>query len=370
MVYRLFGEYNTRGNMAKKKQKKFKESIGLDIGSHSIKLVHLKKLHNGYKLLNYEIKSTIPEGMEYNPSDLSSERFAPVLSNMLRSMKINPKSVKHIVSSIGGDNTSLKQIKTIFLPDDELESALFFEAKKHLPIGGSDMILDYQVLNVEEKTNNMNILLAATNKALLDEHTNILSTAGVTPGIVDVESLAVANSFILNSFVEEGVYVFLNVGAQKTNMVIWGPQAKFFARDISWGGYQMTKDIAKRHKFSFEQAEAFKMEHGVNEPKKAVAEKSILTLDISEKTVQEQIAQEVKRSLRFYVKEAGNSDFRKIMLIGGGAKVKGLDAYIQEQLNIDCEIYNPFTNLEMPEKFKDKQDPQLALAVGLAMRPE
>jgi Tfp pilus assembly PilM family ATPase len=34
--------------MAKKqKVKRFKESVGLDIGSYSIKLVHLKRLHEG-----------------------------------------------------------------------------------------------------------------------------------------------------------------------------------------------------------------------------------------------------------------------------------------------------------------------------------
>jgi len=93
--------------MAKEKKVKFKESIGLDIGSHSIKMVHLRKLHEGFKLLNYEIRSTVPDGIEPNLSDLSTDRFAPVLSGMLRSMKINPKKVKHIVSSIGGDNVSV-----------------------------------------------------------------------------------------------------------------------------------------------------------------------------------------------------------------------------------------------------------------------
>ena len=97
---------------------------------------------------------------------------------------------------------------------------------------------------------------------------------------------------------------------------------------------------------------------------------SLLTLDIADKSIEEQISMEVKRSLRFYVKEAGNSDFRKILLTGGSAKLKGLPEYIQENLNIPTEVYNPFSNLEMPEKFKDKQDPQLALALGLAMRPE
>ncbi|MCD4797306.1 MAG: pilus assembly protein PilM [Candidatus Cloacimonetes bacterium] len=356
--------------MAKSKKVKFKESIGLDIGNHSIKMVHLKKLHSGFKLLNYEIRPTISDGMEPVLSDLSPDRFAPVLSGVLKTLKINPKKIKHIVSSIGGDNTSIKQIKTIFLPDDELESALFFEAKKHLPISGAEMLLDFQVLSIEEKTNNMNILLTSTTKTLLKEHTDVLTSVGITPGIVDLESLAVANSFILNSYVEEGIYVILNIGAFKTNMVIYGPKAKFFARDIGWGGYHFTKDIMKQKNISYEEAEAYKIEHGLKKEKSNSDSSSLIALDITEKSTVEHIVQEVKRSIRFYVKEAGNSDFRKIMLVGGGSKTIGLAEFISEQLKMDTEIYNPFINLEKPEKFKDSQDPQLALALGLAMRPE
>ncbi len=357
--------------MAKQKKVKFKESIGLDIGSHSIKIVYLKKLHQGFKLLNYETRSTIPDGLEPVQSDLSPDRFAPVLSGIFKSMKINPKKVKHIVSSIGGDNTSIKQIKTIFLPDEELESALFFEAKKHLPIGGSEMILDYQVLSVEEKTNNMNILLASSTRNALNEHTNILSAAGLAPGIIDLESLAVANSFALNTYVEDGVFIILNLGMFKTNMVIYGPKAKFFSRDISWGGFHITKDIMKQKKLSYADAETYKLEHGlIADDDDSHKKDSVIALDITEKSAIEMIVQEVKRSLRFYVKEAGNSDFRKILLVGGTAKLKGLPEYFTDQLKLETEIYNPFVNLEKPEKFKDKQDPQLALALGLAMRPE
>ncbi|MDD3051882.1 MAG: type IV pilus assembly protein PilM [Candidatus Cloacimonetes bacterium] len=355
--------------MAKQKKVKFKESVGIDIGTHSIKLVHLKKIHSGYKLLNYEIKPTVPSGIEYIPSDLRQDRFTPVLSEILKSLKIKPKNVKHLVTSIGGDSVSIKQIKTIFLPEDELESALFFEAKKHLAISGGDMLLDFQVMSVEEKTNNMNILLVATNRETLKNHTDVLTNVGLTPNIVDAEHLAIANSFIFNNFVEEGVYVLLNLGAHRSNMVIYGPQAKFFAREIPYGGFHITKDIMKKKDMAFDQAEEYKMEHGLKDD--AVASlSSISVLDISEKPTEEQIAMEVKRSLRFYVKEAGNSDFKKILLMGGTAKLKGLAKYMEEQLNIPTEVYNPFNSLEMPEKFKDKVDPQLALAVGLAMRPE
>ena len=354
----------------KKKSLRFKETVGIDIGSHSVKIVHLKKLHEGFKLLNYEIRPTVPTGIEYIPSDLRSERFAPVIIEMLKTLRINPKHIKHLVTSIGGDNTSIKQIKTIFLPDEELESALFFEAKKHIPISGTDMVLDYQVLSVEEKTNNMNILLASTSKEVLNEHTNILMSAGLSPNIVDIDSLAVVNSFALNAFAEEGVYVLLNLGAHRSNMVIWGPEAKLFARDIPYGGYNFTRDIMRRRQMEWEEAEKHKLDFGLLDNPAINNVQTISMLDITEKTTEDSIVEEVRRSLRFYVKEAGNSDFRKLYLMGGTAKMKGLQDYIQDKVAIPTEIFMPFINVEMPEKFQDKKDPQLALAIGLAMRTE
>lgn len=354
----------------KKKTVRFKESVGIDIGTHSVKIVHLKKLHDGFKLLNFEILPTVPQGVEYVVGDLRPERFVPVISEMLKTLRIKPKSIKHLVSSIGGDDTSIKQIKTIFLPDDELESALFFEAKKHIPISGSDMVLDYQVLSVEEKTNNMNILLAATNKAVLNEHTNILDTVGLSPNMVDIDSLAVANAFALNAYVEDGVYVLLNVGAHRTNMIIWGPEARFFARDIPYGGYNFTRDIMTKRGLEWPDAEEYKFNHGLLDDPSASTVQTLSMLDISEKPTEEAIAEEIRRSLRFYVKEAGTSDFRKIYLMGGSAKLKGLPEYIQDKVNIPTEVFLPFINVEMPEKFQDKKDPQLALAIGLAMRME
>ncbi|MCD4829543.1 MAG: pilus assembly protein PilM [Candidatus Cloacimonetes bacterium] len=356
--------------MAKKhKVKRFKESVGLDIGSHSIKLVHLKRMHDGFKLLNYAIKPTIPDGVEYSISDLRKDRFPTSLIDIFKSLRMKPRSIKRLVSSIGGDNTSLKQIKTIFLPEEELESALFFEAKKHLPISGGEMLLDFQVLNVEEKTNNMNILLAASTKSMLSEHTDILQQAGVAPGLVDVESLAIANCYALNTLSEEGTHIILNIGAHKTNMIIYGANAKFFARDIPWGGFHMTRDIMRQRDISFEDAERFKIEHGLGDEAQET-ESTGAVLDIAEKSTVEQIAVEVRRSLRFYVKEAGNSDFRKVLLVGGSAKISGLPEYLEKAINIPTEVFNPFVNLEMPDKFRDTQDPQLALAIGLAMRPE
>lgn len=355
--------------MAKNKKARFKESLGIDIGTHSVKVVHLKKLAHGFKLLNYDIRSTIPEGIEYLPNDLREDRYAPVLASILKGMHVNPKKIKHVVSSVGGDNTSIKQVKTIFLSDDELDSALSFEAKKHIPISGSDMVLDYQELSIEEKTNNMNMILAASTKKVINAHTDILMHAGIEPGIIDIDAFGIANCFLLSTFVEEGVYVIVNVGAHRTNIVIFGPKSKFFTRDIDYGGYNFTQDFMRKYDVDFATAGNMKREQGLN-AKSPTGETTISMLDISEKNTEDVIADEIRRSIRFYVKEAGNSDFRKVYLMGGTAKLKGLPEYIESKINVPTEVFDPFTAIEMPDKFKDQKDPQICLALGLAMRPE
>jgi len=80
--------------MKKTKTVKFKESVGIDIGTHSVKVVHLKKLHEGFKLLNYEIRPTVPVGVEYIPSDLRPDRFAPVIVEIMKTLHINPKKIQ------------------------------------------------------------------------------------------------------------------------------------------------------------------------------------------------------------------------------------------------------------------------------------
>ncbi len=162
---------------------------------------------------------------------------------------------------------------------------------------------------------------------MLNEHTTTLTSAGLTPNIVDIDSLAVVNSFSLNAFAEEGVYVLLNLGAHRSNMVIWGPEAKLFARDIPYGGYNFTRDIMRKRQMEWDQAERHKMEFGLRDNPASATVESISMLDISEKSTEDAIVDEVRRSLRFYVKEAGNSDFRKLYLMGGSAKLAGLQEY-------------------------------------------
>jgi type IV pilus assembly protein PilM len=87
----------------------------------------------------------------------------------------------------------------------------------------------------------------------------------------------------------------------------------------------------------------------------------------------ETYAQEIKRTLDFFLSTMVNENIEKIYISGGGARIPGLISLLQKQNEIPVEIINPFNNITWNEKNFDPAymayiAPQMAVAVGLALR--
>ena len=89
---------------------------------------------------------------------------------------------------------------------------------------------------------------------------------------------------------------------------------------------------------------------------------------IAERTVYDNLVEDMRRSLRFYAKQTGQSFFLKIFLTGGGASTPGLASFVNEKLNIECAVFNPFENIDGREKISALNLSQYATALGLSIR--
>ena len=82
---------------------------------------------------------------------------------------------------------------------------------------------------------------------------------------------------------------------------------------------------------------------------------------------------EVKRALDFYYSNYPEETVNKLILSGGGSKVKGLAKLFSEETGIKTTVFNPF---EVTESDPSKIDndylmniaPEMALSTGLATR--
>ena len=116
--------------------------VGLDIGSHSIKLVEIEDTKKGKILKNFGIiglpQEAIVEGIIKEIEIVSS-----AIKTLYKNLKVKNKNV---VTSISGYSVIVKKISIPKKNETELETSIQEEAEQYIPFDINDVNLDYEVL--------------------------------------------------------------------------------------------------------------------------------------------------------------------------------------------------------------------------------
>lgn len=348
-------------------------SLGIDIGRYEVKAVQLSKTPKGYNLVNFGSEKIFDESRDYDPERVDEEKLVDAVGRLFSKMKINPRRVKTLTTGLSNQHSSIRQMKMVNTDDeDELAQSLQFEARKHIPMDGTDALLDYQILGEDQlEMDKLNVLLVATTSRNLNNHLNLVKNMNLRAGIVETEATGMTNAYIIeHGLPEEGSYVFLNIGAVSSVLVVWGRQAPFFARDIQIGGHNFTQEIVEKTEQGYYEAESFKKSAANTElvDKLKGGSEGNFSVSVAEHTIYDNLVDEVRRSLRYYIKESNESFFQKIILMGGASGVPGLVEFISDRLNVPAEIYHPFAQLHHDMSMDDEFTTQYTTAVGYAMR--
>jgi type IV pilus assembly protein PilM len=235
--------------------------------------------------------------------------------------------------------------------------------------------IDTQILTPADgdeltQTGQMDVLLVAAKKDMINDYTTIVSEAGLMPVVVDVDAFAVQNMFSVNYDlpVRETV-VLINAGASVVNINIVTNGMTVFTRDVTIGGNQFTEEIQKQLNVSYEEAEALKVGGGRADTDAVVPQEVERVIG----SVAEQVAGEIQRSLDFYAGTAVDAQFTKVFLSGGTAKIPALFRTIESRVGVPVEIMNPFKLIEIDNRKFDPAmimdiAPLAAVAVGLGLR--
>lgn len=348
-----------------------KTSLGLDIGSYTVKMVEIDVEDTRRRLKSYAIVDVYGEGEEYDGEGASYNRLSTAVKNCFKQAKVAPKRVKNLNCGLGGTSVAVKQIRSIPLSPEELESSLAFEARKHLPLDDTEAILDFQIVDGGAESSFMDILLVATTKKAFDNELKLLQEYGAKPKIIDANCTALVNSYLLTKGkpASEGALVFLDIGARATNLTIFTDKNILFSRDIPIGGYKITEDIKSFHKMEYNEAEDAKRRRGMGALLGDGASDGP-GIRVARRMSVDGLVDEIRRSLRYYTKETSVREFDKILLTGGTALMPNLNSYMAQALNMTVEIYNPFEMFITPPGFTEQVGSQLAIACGLALRED
>jgi type IV pilus assembly protein PilM len=342
--------------------------VALDIGSSAVKLLELtqEKKDANWRLANFGMVKLPPEAI-VDGAVMNTNVVVYAIKELVARHKIKTKEV---CTSVSGHSVIIKRINLPVMTPEELEESIHWEAEQYIPFDIQDVNIDLQILDSEgDEAGQMEVLLVAARKELVNEYVSLIQEAGLAPSIIDVDAFAVENMFELNYDLNPEPLALVNVGASIVNINILQNGVTAFTRDVGMGGRQFTEEIQRALNISYEEAEAMKVGGDERDADAVVPEEIEAVL----RDVADSLATEIHRSLDFHLSSSAAGTLSRIYLSGGAARTPGLARAIAEKTATPIEIVDPFRRIEIDERafnprFLHDVAPQAAVAVGLAMR--
>lgn len=345
---------------------KSKSIVGLDIGSSSVKAVEVARRSKGLELVGAGVAPLPPEAIVQG-AFLNTSAIVEAVQSAMSQAGIRAKNV---ATAVSGHSVIVKKIPLPTMTREELEESIRWEAEQYIPFDINEVNLDFQILGGEEAEGQMDVLLVAAKKELIDDYCQVIGEAGLQPAVLDVSAFAVTNAYETNYEMNpDEVVALVNIGAQTVNINIVMNGVPAFTRDISTGGSVYTEEIQKALSVSWDEAERIKRGGGATQEDQEVVPHEV---EQAMQGVTETVLGEINRSLDFFAATAAESRIHRVVLSGGGSLVSGLDAAFQDKTNLPVEILNPLARVT-PSARTDPQalenlGPSLGVGVGLALR--
>jgi len=326
------------------------ETIGLDIGSHSIKLVGLKKTSKGPFLTCFGMKK-IPQGIERE--DISS--LSILLKDFIDEVGIKTKKVRLTVS---GSGIHIRRMTMPSIPKKELIQALPWEIKEHLPFPVETARIQFHILGefTEEDTKKLDLLAVACPEKLIDRTLSIVNGAGLQPVHLDVSAFALWNTLLAYGRLKTGETIALiDLGSEKMSLYLFKDETLQFSREMTPAGDDLTRAITEGIPFErdlifvHEKAEKIKEEVGIlsdiQDGRKVDEKLDLSKISFLMRPVLERWAGEIGRSLDYYRNQFYGEKIERILLTGGSAHLKNFASYLESELRLPIERFNPLKEM-------------------------
>ncbi|MCK4468731.1 MAG: type IV pilus assembly protein PilM [Desulfobacterales bacterium] len=337
--------------------------IGLDIGSRALKASEIVETKSGYSLQHFGMLDiaygAIEEGVIKDADEIAA--------SIRKLFNENSFKTQNVAVSIGGYSVIVKKISVQTMTEEQLQEAINSEAEQYIPFDISDVNLDYQILGeAENNPNQMDVLLVAVKKEVVNSYVDLIQMAGLNPCVIDIDAFALQNIFELNYAPEDENVALIDIGASKTSLNILKGNSSIFMRDVTLGCGLINRKIVSLIDCSYEEAEQLKYGDQPNR---------ISPDDVKEiiSSVTDDWCNEIRQALDFFYSAHPDDQIKRIMLSGGGAYIKEFRELLTVETSSEVEIINPFKNIQIDEKkfdisYLERIAPQAAISMGLSIR--
>jgi type IV pilus assembly protein PilM len=339
--------------------------LSIDISTTAVKLLELSKTGTCYRVESFAVAPLHQDGIvDKNIANVDMIAEAIKTALIKSGSKLNQATV-----AVSGSAVMTKIISMPgSLSDDEMEEQIMIEADQYVPYSLEEINFDFEVQGVNKNNPEMvDVLLVASRKENVDDRVEALLKAGLKASIVDVESFAMENAFLLlsahfSSSADAQTVAIADIGSAMATLTVLHDGRLVYTQEQGFGGKQLTEEIQRRYGLSYAEAGLAKKHGGL--PDNYIVD----VLDPFKRSM----VQQIQRTLQFYVSSSANKGLDSIVLAGGCALIPGIDTLVENSLEVPVYIANPFINMTLSHKIQpdvlSKNAPAMMVACGLALR--
>lgn len=333
--------------------------IGLDIGSGFVKVVEVDHSGDQPEVVRVAMRPLLPDAIvegEIMDYGLVSDSVRGLFQEM---------GVKgaNVVTAIGGHDVIIKKIEMERMKESDAREVIRWEAEQHVPFDIKSVELDFQILDPNGDGLQMEVLLVAAKRELVDNKVGLLQDAGVNPIIIDIDAFALHNAFEHNyPDSQDGIIALVNIGHETTNVSILENGVPILTRDIPFGSRKIREDLQRERGLTAEQAEDV-----------VQGRETARDLETFIEASADEVAVGIERASAFLMTREDGNSVGRIFLSGGGARIPGMADTLARRMNVETELVNPFERVPVRpgaagDLSLDEAAPMLLLPLGLALR--
>ncbi len=345
--------------------KKTPSVLGIDVSSSACKVLELSRADEHCRVERYAVEP-LPQNSVVEHAITEVEQVAQAVE---RAVKRSGSRCKHAAVAVAGAHVITKTIKMpATMNENDLQTQIEMEADHYIPYPLDEVNMDYQVIGAtEDNPEEIEVLMAACRKEIVDDYVAVIQAHGLTPAVVDIETYAMENAYSLiaqhmpGGGMEKTVAI-LDVGATTTNINVIHNNRSVYSRDHTFGGRQLTEEIQRRYGLSYEEAGLAKKQGGLPDNYQTDVLRPFM----------EAMCQEAMRALQFFYSSSPFNNVDQVLLAGGCAQIPGIDEMVAARIGVPAMVANPFASMSLASRIKPEMlandAPSLMISCGLALR--
>jgi len=346
-----------------------RSNVGVDLGSHRIKVAQIESEAGGGKVVRSASVPTPPDSIR-DGLVVDAKAVAEALSEALKLGRI---TATHGIVAAAGSSVFIRAVPFPKQTESVLRKSIKIEAARFIPGSPAESFIEFEILgNLDD--GRMSVLVVAASKEVVESRIAVCEAAGLSVEVVDLETFAMYRSLIEAAGSqpgEDGAIAMIDIGCGTTILSVIHQGSFVVNRAVPHGGRLLTDALKSYFKLEEADAEDGKSQLDVRELLDT-APKENPPLRIVQPHVDD-LVREVRRSLNYFESQQSETPDQvqrvsRIILAGGGAKLSGLAQYMQEKLGVpvDCEgIYACGQFRSLGDAGDSGLD--LAVAAGLAI---